>query len=182
MHCNVTDQEQVQNLARAAIEEFGKINLWINNAGIWMPYGPAEETDFNRAHELMEVNFFGTAYGTVEAIKHMRPRREGTILNVLSVRSLKGKAGGSAYSASKFAAEGLTQAVRDELKDSGVKIVGVYPYRIKTHLHDEQRHADYENSMEPKDVAQIVIDNLAQDTPAEHLEIWNAEDVRTKEV
>lgn len=179
-HCNVTDREQVVALGRAAMEQFGAIDLWINNAGLWMPYVPAEEVDFNRAHLLMEVNYFGLAYGMLEAVKHMRGKNEGAILNILSIRSLKGKALGSAYSASKFAAEGFTQAVRDELKDSGISVLGVYPYRMKTGLFGENKHEDYASHMEPEDVAHIIVENLAAEAPAEHLEIWSKEDVRTK--
>jgi NAD(P)-dependent dehydrogenase (short-subunit alcohol dehydrogenase family) len=178
MHCNVTDREQVEKLGRAAVDEYGAIDLWINNAGIWMPYMPAANIDFNRAHQLVEVNYFGTAYGSLEALKHMEGRG-GTILNVLSVRSLKGKALGAAYSASKFAAEGFTQALRDELKDSGITVVGAYPYRIKTGLFGEHKHEDYEQSMDPADVARIIADNLAAAAPAEHLEIWSPTDIRT---
>lgn len=180
MHCNVTDRDQVEALGRAAMEEWGKIDLWINNAGVWMPYAPVENLDFNKAHQLVEVNYFGTAYGMVEAVKHMREQKVGLILNILSVRSLKGKALGAAYSASKFAAEGFTQAVRDEVKDSGIRVVGVYPYRIKTNLFGENKHEDYDTSMDPVDVAKIIVDNIALDTPAEHQEIWKIDDVRTK--
>ncbi len=182
MHCNVTDREQVVALGRAAMDEWGKIDLWLNNAGVWMPYTPAENIDFNKAHMLVEVNYFGLAYGMLEAVKHMRERGEGTICNTLSVRSLKGKALGAAYSASKFAAEGFTQAVRDEIRESGVKVVGVYPYRIKTELFGANKHADYDESMEPADVARIIVDNVAQEAPAEHVEIWKADDVRKKEI
>lgn len=180
MHCDVTDREQVIALGRAAMEEWGKIDLWINNAGVWMPYAPVENLDFNKAHQLVEVNYFGTAYGMVEAIKHMREQKAGMILNILSVRSLKGKALGAAYSASKFAAEGFTQAVRDEVKDSGIAVIGVYPYRIKTNLFGDNKHEDYDTSMDPVDVARIIVGNIALDTPAEHQEIWKPNDVRTK--
>ena len=178
-HCNVTDRDQVESLGRAAMDEFGAIDIWINNAGLWMPYAPAENIDFNRAHLLMEVNYFGTAYGMLEAIKHMRGKNAGRIVNILSVRSLKGKALGSAYSASKFAAEGFTQAVRDELKDSGIAVLGAYPYRMKTELFGDNKHNDYETSMEPADVARIIVENLATEEPAEHVEIWDKENIRT---
>jgi 3alpha(or 20beta)-hydroxysteroid dehydrogenase len=181
MHCNVTEREQVESLGRAAMEEWGKIDLWINNAGIWTPYTPAENIDFGKAHQLVEVNYFGLAYGMLEAVKHMRGLNSGTILNTISVRALKGKALGAAYSASKFAAEGFTQALRDEVRDAGIKVVGVYPYRIKTGLFGDNKHEDYEQSMEPGDVARIIIDNLAEAEPAEHVEIWKADDVRKKQ-
>lgn len=181
-HCNVTDREQVIGLGRRAMELFGHIDLWVNNAGIWMAYMPAEDIDWGEAHRLLEVNYFGTAYGMIEAARHMKPLGTGTICNILSVRALQGKALGAAYSASKFAAEGFTQAYRDELKNSGLSVVGVYPYRIKTELFGEHKHEDYEISMEPTDVARIIVDQLAAEEPAEHIEIWKTDDVRTTQV
>src|SRR3989344_935150 len=178
MHCNVTDRDQVETLGRFAMETFGTLDVWINNAGVWMPYAPAENIDFGRAHQLMEVNYFGVAYGMLEAVKHMRGRNSGMIVNILSVRSLKGKALVAAYSSSKFAAEGFTQAVRDELKESGIKVLGVYPYRMKTGLFGEDKHEDYDKSMEPSEVARHIIEHVIRDTPAEKLEIWSADDVR----
>lgn len=179
-HCDVTDREQVVALGRAAMDEYGKIDLWINNAGIWTAYAPVENIDFNKAHQLVEVNYFGTAYGMLEAIRHMREQESGAIVNVLSVRALKGKALGAAYSASKFAAEGFTQAVRDELREAGSKIavIGVYPYRIKTALFGENKHEDYDSSMEPADVARIIVGNIAREEPLEHQEIWKPDDIR----
>lgn len=181
LHCNVTDRDEVEALGRAAIEKFGALDVWINNAGIWMPYVPAENIDFGRAHLLMEVNYFGLAYGMLEAVKHMRERDAGMIVNILSVRSLKGKALGAAYSASKFAAEGFTQAVRDELKDSGVSVLGAYPYRMKTGLFGEDKHDDYDQSMEPSEVARHIIENMTREKPAEKLEIWSANDIRASD-
>ena len=176
MHCDVTKREEVEALGRAAMEKFGKIDIWLNNAGVWIPYAPVAELDMSKAKQLVDVNYFGTAFGMLEAIRHMRDG--GLIVNILSVRSLKGKALGAAYSASKFAAEGFTQAVREELKDTGIRVVGVYPYRIKTTLFGENKHEDYATSMEPADVAKIIVDELATDEPAEHVEIWKVDDVR----
>lgn len=177
--CDVREGEQVKALAEETIRKYGRIDVWINNAGIWMPYAPAEELDFVRMRSLMEVNFFGLAHGTVEAIKRMRAQGRGAIVNILSVRALKGQARAAAYSASKFAAEGFTQAVRSELEGTGVRVIGVYPYRMKTELFGDAKHADYDVSMEPAAVARMVIDNLADDSPSEHLEIWSESDVRT---
>lgn len=177
MHCDVTDREQVVALGRAAVDEFGKIDIWINNAGIWMQYAPAENADMNKAKHLMDVNYFGLAYGCIEAMKHMK-EHGGAIVNILSVRALRGKALGASYSASKFAAEGFSQAIRDELEGSGICVLCVYPYRMKTQLFGDHPHDDYADSMEPFDVARIIADNLEKGEPYEHLEIWSRDDVR----
>ena len=178
LHCDVAKQRDVGMLAENAMELYGRIDIWINNAGIWMPYGLVEEIDFNRARALIEVNYFGLAYGTIAAVKRMRPVGSGCIVNIISVRALAGKAMAAGYSASKFAAEGFTQAVREELKGAGLRVIGIYPHRIKTELFGNNKHADYESSMNPDDVARVIIDNLATDNPSEHVQIWSHDDVR----
>jgi short-subunit dehydrogenase len=158
----------------------GAIDIWINNAGIWIPYVPVEELDFARARKLIDVNYFGVAHGTVEALRHMRPNKKGLILSILSVRALQGKPLAAAYCASKFAAEGFSQAVRGEAHKDGVRVVGVYPYRMKTELFGDNKHEDYHLSMAPEDVARIIIDHIEADDPADHLEIWSGSDLRKK--
>ncbi|TSC68443.1 MAG: short-chain dehydrogenase/reductase [Parcubacteria group bacterium Gr01-1014_56] len=182
LHCDVTERAHVEALAQEAIKHYGRIDIWINNAGIWMPYGPVEELDFKRARALMEVNYFGLAHGTVEALKHMRKKGQGVIVNMISVRGLEGKGLAAGYSASKFAAEGFTQAVRAEVAGSGVSVIGIYPYRMKTGLFGENKHADYDSSMEPEEVATIIIENLKEADPAEHVEIWGQDDIRAKHI
>jgi NAD(P)-dependent dehydrogenase (short-subunit alcohol dehydrogenase family) len=179
LHCDVTERQHVTALADETIRRYGGLDVWINNAGIWMPYGPAEDLDFARARALMEVNYFGLAHGTVEALSRLG-RRPGAIINVISVRGLEGKAWAAGYSASKFAAEGFTQAVRQELSETGrpIDLISVYPYRMKTELFGDNKHDDYDASMEPAAVAKLIIDNLEQSDPAQHLEIWSASDVR----
>lgn len=179
VECDVRQESQVKRLAESAVERYGRIDLWVNNAGVWMPYAPVEAIDTERAHLLMEVNYFGLAYGSIEAKRHMAPRGSGAILNILSVRALAGHPEAAAYCASKFAAEGFTQSLRAELHASGVHVLSVYPYRMKTELFGDSKHEDYETSMEPGAVARIIVANLAEDIPAEHLEIWSPEDVRT---
>jgi NAD(P)-dependent dehydrogenase (short-subunit alcohol dehydrogenase family) len=180
LHCDVTERQHVEALADEALKHYGRIDVWINNAGIWMPYGPVEDMDFTRARALMEVNYFGLAHGTVEALKHLRRNEQGgAVVNLISVRGLEGKALAAGYSASKFAAEGFTQAVRAEMNNTDIHLIGIYPYRMKTELFGNNKHSDYDTSMEPSDVANIIISNLEKNVPSHHVEIWSSTDVRT---
>lgn len=177
--CDVTDRGAVAKLAEHSVETLGAIDVWINNAGIWAPYAEVEDIDMDRAHRIMEVNYFGLAHGSMEAAKRMRAAGKGVIVNILSVRALAGVPRTAMYTASKFAARGFSQSMRAELRGSGVSVMNVYPYRIKTELFGEHKHADYESSMEPAVAARIIADALAQEAPPERLEIWSATDVRS---
>ena len=74
----------VEKLADFVVKKFGQIDIWINNAGIWLPHLPIEETNWKRAHDLMEVNLFGTVYGSKVALAEMKKKNFGIIINIVS--------------------------------------------------------------------------------------------------
>jgi short-subunit dehydrogenase len=136
-----------------------------------MPPQPLEETDMLQAERLFKTNVFGTIHGMRVALRLMKAQKDGTIVNIMSTTAFDGMNGssGSMYIASKYALRGLTNVVRDELKDSPVKIIGVYPGGIKTALFHEARPANLDQFMDPADVAQQIIDNLEREIPSTQL-------------
>ncbi len=162
---DVAKREEVQNLAQKAIEKLGRIDVWVNNAGVFLPRAKAEETDWQRAHEMMETNFFGTVYGCTAALPQMKKQGNGAIINVLSTAALEGKTGISAYTATKFAARGFTESLRLEEKESGIQIFGVYPGGMQTHLFDEGKPESFGEYMDPLKVARKVVKNLEKENP-----------------
>jgi len=168
---DVTKESQITDLADFVVNKFGRIDIWINDAGIWMPKASVEETDWNRAHDLMEVNFFGTVYGSKAALIKMRKQGYGLIVNIISTGALDGRAEASAYRASKFAVSGFTKCMRKEIEGTNIKVIGVYPGGMRTNLFDEQKPEDFEQYMDPKSVAQKIVDNLKKENPEEELVI-----------
>ncbi len=166
---DVTVEDDLNNLLDFTIKKYGHIDLWINNAGIWLPYASIEDTDWGRAHELMEVNLFGTIYGSKVALTEMRKQGFGMIMNILSVRALGGIAGASAYCASKYAANGFTQSLIKEVEGTNIKVISVYPEKIKTNLFDEKRPNNYDEYMDSDIAANEIIDNLKKEPPQEKL-------------
>ncbi|MEX2033389.1 MAG: SDR family oxidoreductase [Candidatus Colwellbacteria bacterium] len=166
---DVTKEEEVLALANAAINKYGRIDIWINNAGIWMPHAPIEEMDWKKVHELVEVNLFGTIYGSKAALIQMRKQGFGVIVNIISTSGLQGRPDSSGYCASKFAARGFTESLRREAEDAGIKVIAVYPGGMKTHLFDEKIPDDIDKYMEPEFVADRIIQNLIQDNLEEEL-------------
>ncbi|MEK7122922.1 MAG: SDR family oxidoreductase, partial [Patescibacteria group bacterium] len=160
---DVSDEAQVKELARITIEKYGRIDLWINNAGIWMPHVPVEKLDWKRVHELFEVNVFGLMYGSTEAFKQMKKQGEGTIVNITSIRGIDPKPNEAGYTASKYAATGFTRCLRLEAESFGIRVFGVYPGGMKTHLFDEAPREEYDEFMEPADVAQNIVDHIKDD-------------------
>lgn len=164
---DVRNKEEVENLLAHSIEKFGHIDIWINNAGVWLPQKEAEHADMKRVEDMFAVNVFGLMYGSQVATHQMKTQGNGMIINILSSAALGGRPLLSGYSATKFAADGFTKALRLELSDSPIKVISVYPGGMKTHLYDEAKPADFDQYMDPYEVAEKVIKNIELDSPEE---------------
>lgn len=164
---DVTKETDVQNVAQDAFMKFGKIDVWINNAGIWLPKEDIEHIDIEKAKRLFQVNVLGTMYGMRSALKFMKPLNAGVIMNIISTTAFDGMNGssGSMYVASKYALRGLTNTVRDELKSAGISVVGVYPGGIKTDIFSEQPPKNIDEFMSAEEVATKIIENLELESP-----------------
>ncbi len=162
---DVTDQAQVEALGQAATQQLGRLDVWVNNAGLWAPHAPIEKQDVALVRRMVEVNFLGSFFGCRAAASAMRAQGSGAIVNVVSAAALEGKPDESGYSSSKFAVRGLTESLRLELAPSGVAVVGVYTDRMKTDLFGSERPADYDSYLEPADVAARIVANLQHPKP-----------------
>lgn len=166
---DVTKEDDMKKVADFAVKKFGRIDIWINNAGIYTPYAPVEEMDWEKVHELFEVNFFGTVYGSKAALIQMKKQKFGTIMNIISTSGLEGRPNSSGYCATKFAQDGFTKSLRLELNSSGIKVLSVYPGGMKTVLYGQWKHPEYDSFMEPEYAVNLIIQNLKKDIPDDEL-------------
>lgn len=157
---DVTKKDHVAKIVEEIVSEFGRIDMWVNNAGVWSPLINIEGTDIEKAHEIMEVNLFGTIYGVQAVLPYMKKENRGTILNILSSRALTGKAGSSIYCASKFAEVGFIRCLEAELKPTAIKVLNVYPGGMKTNLFDEGPPPAFAEYMSAESVAEKIRANL----------------------
>ena len=128
---DVNRAEQAQGAIDAAIARFGAIDVLINNAGYGV-VGAVEETPERELRAVMETNFFGAAAVIRAALPVLRNQRAGAIVNISSMGGQMSLAGFGAYSASKFALEGLSEALAQELAPFGVKVLIVEPGAFRT--------------------------------------------------
>lgn len=166
---DVTKENEIKVLAEKTVEKFGQIDIWINNAGIWQLPGPIEKTDFKEAHEIMEINLFGTIYGSKVALLQMRKQNNGMIINILSKSSLIGRKEEAIYCASKHAGDGFTKSLKCEVEGENIKVIAIYPGGMKTNFFENAKPGSYDDFMDPVDVAKKIIDNLKQESPEEEL-------------
>ena len=166
---DVTKEADMQNLVRQTISKFGRIDIFINNADVWLPKSFIEHIDMKRAHDVFEVNLFGVAYATRAVLPEMKKENKGMIVNIVSTSAVEGRPQQTIYSASKFAARGFTESLREELKGTNIKVLGVYPGGIKTHLFDESAPAELNDFMTPESVAEKIVANMSSANPDPNL-------------
>lgn len=130
---DVTDHDAIRTTVANVIAEEGRIDVLVNNAGR-THVGAVEETSDEDLRDLFEVHVFGPAALTRAVLPHMRDRREGAIVQMSSVGGQLSFAGFGAYSATKFALEGLSEALADEVRSFGIKVLIVEPGSFRTSL------------------------------------------------
>lgn len=123
---DVTKRDEISRSIEIARERFGNIDILFNNAGIGY-FAAVEESDDAHVRRLMEVNVFGLAAVTKAWLPHLRKQRSGLILNTSSVGGIRSFPAVGWYSASKFAVEGLSEALAQEIEPLGIKVVIVEP-------------------------------------------------------
>lgn len=140
---DVRNEEAVQHVAQTAIEQFGRLDAWVNNAAVSL-FGRIEEVPSDAFRAVIETNLFGYVYGIRAALPYMREQGSGVIVNVASVVSNAPQPYTSAYVASKYAIRGLTECLRMELaldRPHDIHACTVMPASIDTPLF--QHAANY---------------------------------------
>ena len=108
------------------MDEFGHLDVLVNNAGLFDPGSVYNEPDGTLEH-LMAVNLYSAYHVTRSVINHMIAQKSGHIFNMCSIASFKAYANGGAYSISKYALAGFSTNLREEMKPFGIKVTAVYP-------------------------------------------------------
>ena len=121
LYCDLSNLETVRTAADTFIDRFGKLDVLINNAGILHP-GALEDLSEVQTRAVMETNFFGPLLLSRAVLPQMRAQQSGFIIMISSLSGVAGLAGDVAYSASKFALEGATEALRHEVDRYGIRL------------------------------------------------------------
>jgi NAD(P)-dependent dehydrogenase (short-subunit alcohol dehydrogenase family) len=132
---DVNDETQAAAAAARAVERFGRIDVLVNNAGRGL-LGGVEETSDAEVRAVFDTNVFGLLTVTRALLPAMRAQRSGRVLNLSSVGGMSASAGWGVYCATKFAVEGLSEALRAELAPLGIAVVIVEPGAFRTDFLD----------------------------------------------
>ncbi|BFM16742.1 SDR family NAD(P)-dependent oxidoreductase [Maricurvus nonylphenolicus] len=129
---DVADESAFNLFAEQVQKDFGRVDLVINNAGITR-VGEFMHTRSEAFKKVMDVNFWGVVYGSRAFLPSLL-KTQGTLVNISSLFGIIGVPGQSSYCASKFAVRGFTEALRQELKSTGVHVACVHPGGIRTNI------------------------------------------------
>jgi NAD(P)-dependent dehydrogenase (short-subunit alcohol dehydrogenase family) len=132
--CDVGSLEQVVALGAFAVERFGRIDVWVNNAGLSAPYGPTVDIGAAAFRRVVDTNIVGVYNGSIVALGHMLPSRRGKLINLLGRSGKKGVKYQNAYSASKAWVGSFTLALAAEHKGSGLDIFAFNPGLVDTDM------------------------------------------------
>jgi NAD(P)-dependent dehydrogenase (short-subunit alcohol dehydrogenase family) len=130
LHLDVADPASIVAAADHAVEHLGRIDIWVNNAGISPPTGPATDVEVEFIDRMLAINTRGCYLGAREAARRMPAG--GVVVNLASTTGFRGSAGISMYVASKHAVVGITKALGLEFGPLGIRVLGVAPTVIDT--------------------------------------------------
>ena len=156
---DVTDHAGFTAVLDEVEREVGPIDILINNAGI-MPIGNFEDDSFESAYRQFAINVFAVMHGTREAIKRMKPRGRGHIVNLASMAGVVPTPGAATYCSSKHAVVGLCESLYWELRGTGIDLSYVLPSLVKTELAAGVKDTRASNSIEPEVVAGEIVKAL----------------------
>jgi short-subunit dehydrogenase len=162
LQCDMSSEKEVREAHAKIVEQHGAVDVLVNNAGI-SPFTKFSETSIEEFDEVIDINLTGYFLAARAVIPTMYERKSGSIVQVLSIASIKAFAGGAAYIASKFGALGLTNSLREEARKYNVKVIAVLPGATETPLWDPDELDKFrERMMQPEDIANTIIHLLEQ--------------------
>ena len=158
---DVSDLEQVENAIAKLTQELGAADILINNAGIGK-FGPLLEIPPEDWKKVIDVNLMGMFYVTRTVLPQLIEKQGGDIVNISSMSGLKGGAGSSAYSASKFGVLGLTESLSQEVRKHNVRVFALTPSRVITDFggSNAKPEGSDEKFMQPEDIAEYIVAQL----------------------
>lgn len=150
---DITNREQVEAMAKQAKENFGTIDVLVNNAGVMLS-SKVSDGDVEAWEKMIDVNIKGLLYGSNSVLQDMIAQEKGHIINIASVSGLEVTKMSAVYSATKFAVRAISTGLEKELAHRGVRVTNISPGMVDTDL--TKRHMINRKPLEAEDIANAV--------------------------
>ena len=159
IQCDIREEQAVRRLFEVLGDKFKRLDFLVNNAGIFGPAVAVDQVPLEGWREVLDTNLTGTFLCTKYAVPLMQ--RGGIIVNNLSVAATQAFPNSAAYTASKHGALGLTNAMREDLRSRGIRVIALMPGATDTEIWKQfWPDAPREKMMQPQDVAEAVVGAL----------------------
>jgi 3-oxoacyl-[acyl-carrier protein] reductase len=160
--CDVRNQTQVKSLFDLTDLQLGGVDILVNNAGIGI-FASVEEMPCEDFIAVLETNLFGVFYCCQEAIPRMKKRGGGYIINISSLAGANPHPRMAAYNASKFALNGFSEALMQEVRHDGINVSYIMPGSVNTEFGGDTPSDKNAWQLQPADIARVVLDLLHHD-------------------
>lgn len=157
--CDVRDADAVAALVAWVVDEAGRLDVLVNNAGLGH-FAPVDEMPVEQFREVIETNLLGAFHAIHAAAPVMRRQGSGWIFNIASLAAKNAFAGGAAYNASKFGLVGMSEASMLDLRHQGIRMAAICPGSVETEFGAGRMQDGQSWRLQPEDVAQVVTDLL----------------------
>jgi NAD(P)-dependent dehydrogenase (short-subunit alcohol dehydrogenase family) len=161
--CDVRSEAQVKMMLDECLRVFGGVDILVNNAGVGVFGKTVEEIDPDEFRWVLETNLFGVFYACHYAVPLMRERGGGYIINVSSLAGQNAHPKMAAYNASKFALNGFTEALMQEVRHDRIKVSLICPGSVNTEFGGGEVSPENAWQLQPADIARVVLDLLNHD-------------------
>ena len=159
---DVSNYDEVKVGIKNLISKLGSIDILVNNAGI-AAFGSFNDMEVEQWSQIMQTNVMGMYYVTKEVLPYLISKNEGDIINVSSTAGLSGNANTSAYSASKFAVIGMSEALMKEVRKNNIRVCTLTPSTIASDMSIELGIANKnseDNVLQPEDFDELIVAGL----------------------
>jgi short-subunit dehydrogenase len=155
--CDIRQTDKLENVVSSIIADLGNIDILINNAGIWQKLMPVEKIKKDIINEVIETNLTALIQLTRICLPTLKTREESAIINIISKSGVIAQEGQSVYSASKYGVQGFTEVLKEDLKDSNVRVAGIYQGGTNTKMFEKSGdNPPIEKFTNPSDLADVI--------------------------
>ncbi len=161
--CDISDSKQVENAVRQIEVDFNEIQILLNIAGVWQKLGLLEDISIEEIDKVIDIDLKGMIYMTQRVLPILKRQKEAIIINDSSNSGVTAQPGQSVYSAAKWGVRGFTDVLKEDLKDTSVRVAAFYQGGTNTGLFNKSgEHLDQDKFIDPESLADVVVFMLSR--------------------